>query len=81
MTVTVLILLPLALGAGTRSYVSLLFPVLLFSLALWGYTTRGEPSGDEVDAIPGVLLVLSALSFPACLAGVRLGRRRVPRRD
>ncbi len=68
---------PFWLGARTRSYWSVLAPVALVVLAVALY--RGsEPSGDEVDAIPLVIMIGSGLGVLVCVAGVAFGRRYRP---
>jgi hypothetical protein len=71
---------PLWLGIRPRSHWSLLFPLTLFGLAVWSYATL-EPSGDEVDAIAGVMVVFATASIVLGFVGVLIGRRAQQSRE
>jgi hypothetical protein len=75
---------PFALGMRTRSNWSLVFPAVLFALAVWGYATFDQPpegQGDEVDVIPGVMVIFSTAAIVLCFVGVLVGRRLDTPRD
>jgi NhaP-type Na+/H+ or K+/H+ antiporter len=61
-------------GYTTRSYVGVLIPLLLFALAIVSYL-NAEPTGDEMDAIPGAMVIFTAIGVLIYLGGVALGRR------
>jgi hypothetical protein len=69
-----------ASGYLTRSYLGAAVPGVALLAAIYGYTQRGPDTGDEVDVLPAVFVVLSAIAVLAFLGGVALGRRARARR-
>jgi hypothetical protein len=65
-------------GYATRSYVGVLVPLTLFVLAAIDYRSREEPApgtGDEVDVLSGISVVLTGIAVLTYLGAVALGRR------
>jgi hypothetical protein len=79
---TVVLLLATAVGYGTGSYWSAVFPTAALAAAVFNYAIN-PPSDlyrDEVNVWPGALIVLSAIAVIVCLAAAALGRRVHQRR-
>jgi hypothetical protein len=65
-------------GYTTRSYVGVLVPLTLFVLAVIDYLSWERPApgtGDEVDVMHGMSVVLTAIGVLIYLGAVALGRR------
>jgi hypothetical protein len=75
-SLTLLVFIALfASGYGTRSYVGALVPGVIFVCAVALYLGRPPPSGDEVDVLPGIFMIVCGIGVLLYLAGVALGRR------
>jgi hypothetical protein len=61
-------------GYQSRSYVGVLVPGAVVVFAVDAYRHR-IPSGDEIDVLDGVFVVLSVVGVLVYLTGVALGRR------
>jgi hypothetical protein len=68
-------------GYATRSYVGVLVPLTLFVLAVIDYLSWERPApgtGDEIDVLHGISVVLTGIAVLIYLGGVALGRRSRP---
>jgi hypothetical protein len=74
-SVILLVLIALfAFGYGTRSYVGVLVPGVLFVCAVI-LDRQSTPTGDGVDVQPAIYAVASGLGVLIHVGGVGLGRR------
>jgi uncharacterized membrane protein YfcA len=73
--------LPFVLGYATKRYAAAALPALSLAAAVINAVTY-HPSGpsDEVDVIPPMFVLLSAVATIGCLLGALIGRRRSRRR-
>jgi 4-hydroxybenzoate polyprenyltransferase len=60
-------------GYGTRSYIGVLVPGVLFVCAVIIYRQH-TPTGDEVDVQPAIYVFATGIGVVLYLAGVALGR-------
>ncbi len=70
---------PWAAGYISASYRMALLPVVSLVVAVANYATDPPKVSDEVDVLPGLWIVLSAIGVVICLL-VAAVRRRVRRR-
>jgi len=73
------VVMPGALGYLFASYRAALLPGASFLAALVNYASDPPAGTDEVDALPGLWILLSAVAVAICLAAAAV-RRRARRR-
>jgi hypothetical protein len=67
--------LPFGLGWVTRSYWSALLPATSLLVAIANYAANPPEGNDEIDVLPGVWIVLSAIALVVTLGAAALARR------
>jgi hypothetical protein len=75
------VVLPFGLGYVTGSYAAAFLPTLSLLASLLNYGLN-PPEGppDEVDVLPIIWVVASAVAVTVCMVGAALGRRMRRRR-
>jgi hypothetical protein len=72
----VFLVVPALLGYGSGSYWSAVLPGVALAAALAYYAGYEKgPVADEVDVIPGALVISSAVAVGVCLGAAALRRR------
>ena len=66
---------PFVLGWATGSYLSVLLPTASLIAAVVSYAVDPPPGTDEVDVLPGLWILGSAIAVIVCLGGAALTRR------
>jgi hypothetical protein len=75
LTLLLFIGVPWAVGYGTASYRAALLPAASLVAALVRYAADPPAGADEVDVLPGLWVVFSAVAVLVCLGGATLRRR------
>jgi hypothetical protein len=71
----VFVAVPWALGYGLASYWAALLPAACLAGAVISYAVDPPAGTDEVDVLPGLWIVFSAVAVLACVGGAALRRR------
>ena len=66
---------PFVLGYATGSYLSALLPAASLVASLVNYGVNPPPGTDEVDVLPGLWILGSAVAVTVCWGGAALTRR------
>ena len=66
---------PFALGYATGSYLPALLPAASLVASVVNYGANPPPGTDEVDVLPGLWSLGSAIAVTVCLGGAALTRR------
>jgi hypothetical protein len=71
---------PFVLGYGTGSYLPALLPAASLVASAVNYVANPPPGTDEMDVLPGLWILGSAIAVTVCLGGAALTRRSRRRR-